>query len=348
MVRLEQITKTFNTGSKTMTAVDNVSLTVRDGEIYGIIGASGAGKSTLIRCINLLEKPTSGKVWLDEIELTSLPEKETRRLRQAIGMIFQQFNLFAARTVFENVAFPLKRQRLSKADLQRKVNELLALVGLKDKADSYPSELSGGQKQRVAIARALASAPNVLLCDEATSALDPETTRSILQLLKELNRKLGLTIILITHEMQVVKAICDRVAVMEQGRIVEEGDVLTVFSNPEHAVSKNFIAMSSNLAHINQLLEQDAKITRLQPGQLILRFNYFKHSAGDALVSQLSRQFHVDLNIIFGNIDVIKEHPIGSLIVIASGAPDNLSGMLKYLEAVQVGVEVIADARISS
>ena len=347
MIRLEQITKTFQSGRKTVTAVDNVSLSVNDGEIFGVIGFSGAGKSTLVRCINLLERPTSGKVWLDDVELTALPAAEIRRRRQEIGMIFQQFNLFAARTVFDNVAFPLRRQKLSRATQKQRVAELLKLVGLEQKAGAYPSELSGGQKQRVAIARALASGPKVLLCDEATSALDPQTTRATLRLLKELNRKLGLTIILITHEMQVVKEICDRVAVMENGRVVEEGDVFTVFSNPRQPVTRNFISMTSNLSRVYELLEQDAAITRLKPGQLILRMNYIERSACEALVSQLSRQFQVDLNIIFGNIEMIGDNPIGGLVVIVSGAPESIEKTLEYLKDIHVGVEVISDARVS-
>ena len=347
MIRLEQITKTFQSGRKTVTAVDNVSLSVNDGEIFGVIGFSGAGKSTLVRCINLLERPTSGKVWLDDVELTALPAAEVRRRRQEIGMIFQQFNLFAARTVFDNVAFPLRRQKLSRAAREQRVTELLKLVGLEQKAGAYPSELSGGQKQRVAIARALASGPKVLLCDEATSALDPQTTRATLRLLKELNRKLGLTIILITHEMQVVKEICDRVAVMENGRVVEEGDVFTVFSNPRQPVTRNFISMTSNLSRVYELLEQDAAITRLKPGQLILRMNYIERSACEALVSQLSRQFQVDLNIIFGNIEMIGDNPIGGLVVIVSGAPESIEKTLGYLKDIHVGVEVISDARVS-
>ena len=347
MIRLEQITKTFQSGRKTVTAVDNVSLSVNDGEIFGVIGFSGAGKSTLVRCINLLERPTSGKVWLDDVELTALPAAEIRRRRQEIGMIFQQFNLFAARTVFDNVAFPLRRQKLSRAAQKQRVAELLKLVGLEQKAGAYPSELSGGQKQRVAIARALASGPKVLLCDEATSALDPQTTRATLRLLKDLNRKLGLTIILITHEMQVVKEICDRVAVMENGRVVEEGDVFTVFSNPRQPVTRNFISMTSNLSRVYELLEQDAAITRLKPGQLILRMNYIERSACEALVSQLSRQFQVDLNIIFGNIEMIGDNPIGGLVVIVSGAPESIEKTLGYLKDIHVGVEVISDARVS-
>ncbi len=347
MIRLEQITKTFQSGRKTVTAVDNVSLSVNDGEIFGVIGFSGAGKSTLVRCINLLERPTSGKVWLDDVELTALPAAEIRRRRQEIGMIFQQFNLFAARTVFDNVAFPLRRQKLSRAAQEQRVAELLKLVGLEQKAGAYPSELSGGQKQRVAIARALASGPKVLLCDEATSALDPQTTRATLRLLKDLNRKLGLTIILITHEMQVVKEICDRVAVMENGRVVEEGDVFTVFSNPRQPVTRNFISMTSNLSRVYELLEQDAAITRLKPGQLILRMNYIERSACEALVSQLSRQFQVDLNIIFGNIEMIGDNPIGGLVVIVSGAPESIEKTLGYLKDIHVGVEVISDARVS-
>lgn len=348
MIRIEQISKKFESGRREIAAVENVSLTIQSGEIFGVIGFSGAGKSTLVRCINLLERPTSGKVWLDDVELTTLSAGEIRKQRRQVGMIFQQFNLFAARTVFDNVAFPLRHQKLSKDAQREKVQRLLHLVGLEEKISAYPSELSGGQKQRVAIARALASDPKVLLCDEATSALDPQTTKATLKLLKELNQKLGLTIVLITHEMQVVKDICNRVAVMENGKIVEEGDVFTVFSNPQQPVTKSFISMTSNLTRIYELMEQNASITHLKPGQLILRMNYIERSACEALVSQLSRQFEVDLNIIFGNIELIGENPIGGLVLIASGDPENIEKTLQYLKEIHVGVEVISDARISA
>ena len=239
MIELKNISKDFGSGEKAVHAVRDVSLSIGSGEIFGIIGFSGAGKSTLVRCINLLERPSSGSVFVAGQDLTALSAKDLRAARKKIGMIFQHFNLMPSRTVAGNVAYPLKGSGLSKEDIQKKVATLLELVGIGDKADAYPSQLSGGQKQRVAIARALANDPQVLLCDEATSALDPQTTKAILHLLKHLNETLGITIVLITHEMAVVKEICDRVAVMEYGRVVEQGEVFTVFAEPKQAITKS-------------------------------------------------------------------------------------------------------------
>ena len=245
MIELKNISKDFGSGEKAVHAVRDVSLSIGSGEIFGIIGFSGAGKSTLVRCINLLERPSSGSVFVAGQDLTALSAKDLRAARKKIGMIFQHFNLMPSRTVAGNVAYPLKGSGLSKEDIQKKVATLLELVGIGDKADAYPSQLSGGQKQRVAIARALANDPQVLLCDEATSALDPQTTKAILHLLKHLNETLGITIVLITHEMAVVKEICDRVAVMEYGRVVEQGEVFTVFAEPKQDITKSFIHTTS-------------------------------------------------------------------------------------------------------
>ncbi len=233
MIRLENVSKTFTDSNKEVHAVNNVSLTINDGDIFGIIGFSGAGKSTLVRCINLLEKPTDGKVFVDDAEITALSGKELRKARKKIGMIFQHFNLMPSRTIFGNVAYPLRGSGLSKEEIKEKVHHLLELVGISEKENAFPSQLSGGQKQRVAIARALANDPNILLCDEATSALDPQTTKSILKLLQQLNQTLGITVVVITHEMAVVKEICNRVAVMDHGDVVEEGEVFHVFASPK-------------------------------------------------------------------------------------------------------------------
>ncbi|HHF6122636.1 TPA: methionine ABC transporter ATP-binding protein, partial [Haemophilus influenzae] len=248
MIKLNNITKIFELPNKKLTALDNVSLNIEKGQICGVIGASGAGKSTLIRCVNLLEKPTSGSVIVDGVELTKLSDRELVLARRQIGMIFQHFNLLSSRTVFENVALPLELESESKAKIQEKITAFLDLVGLSEKRDAYPSNLSGGQKQRVAIARALASDPKVLLCDEATSALDPATTQSILQLLKEINRTLGITILLITHEMEVVKQICDQVAVIDQGRLVEQGTVGEIFANPKTELAQEFIRSTFHIS----------------------------------------------------------------------------------------------------
>ncbi len=346
MITLKDINKKFESEGRTVEAVKNVNLQIKDGEVFGIIGYSGAGKSTLVRCINLLERPTSGEVFLDDVELTALKASELRKERKKIGMIFQQFNLFASRTIYQNVAYPLKHSGLSKAEKKKKVEELLELVGIADKAGNYPSQLSGGQKQRVAIARALANDPKILLCDEATSALDPQTTHAILKLLKELNKKLGITVVLITHEMDVIKEICDRVAVMEDGKVVEEGDVFTVFASSQQKITRKFVDTTSNLSKIHQLLEEHAEITNIKPGECIVKFKYLVRSASEPLVSTISRQFQIDVNIIFGNVELIGSEPIGGLVSILSGKPEDIENALNYLRDKNVGVEVILDARV--
>lgn len=346
MITLKNIEKTFTSSGKNVDAVKNVNLQINDGEVFGIIGYSGAGKSTLVRCINLLERPTSGQVFIDDTELTALSASELRKERKKIGMIFQQFNLFASRTIYQNVAYPLKHSRLSREEKKKKVNELLKLVGIEDKADCYPSQLSGGQKQRVAIARALANDPKILLCDEATSALDPQTTHAILKLLKELNKNLGITVVLITHEMDVIKEICDRVAVMEDGKVVEEGDVFTVFASSQQKITRKFVDTTSNLSKINQLMEENAEITNINPGECIVKFKYLVRSASEPLVSTISRKFGIDVNIIFGNVELIGSEPIGGLVSILSGKTEDIDGALDYLRNKNVGVEVLLDARV--
>lgn len=341
MISLQRVVKTFPGKSSSVHAVKDATLSIEPGEIYGIVGFSGAGKSTLVRCINLLERPTSGQVFVDGVELTKLSGSELNRERKKIGMIFQQFNLFATRTVFENVAFPMKYTDLGKKQIEDKANGLLKYVGLEDKALAYPSQLSGGQKQRVAIARALASDPKVLLCDEATSALDPQTTISILKLLKKLNQETGITIVVISHQMQVVKEICGRVVVMEDGRLVEEGDVFDIFSQPQQPITKAFVDTSGNLNQIDTLLEEDADITHLSSHQCLLRLKFLEKSVGKAIVSYVSRVFDIDLNIIFGNIEMIGGRPLGSLVVIASGKEDNLKQMLTFLKENHVEAEVL-------
>ena len=345
MIVLDHISRVFPGGGGDVQAVRDVSLTIQDGEIYGIVGFSGAGKSTLVRCINLLERPDKGRVLVNGVDLTALRGAALSRERRKIGMIFQQFNLFATRTVLENVAFPLKYRGMRRQDIRKKAEKLLRFVELEDKKDAYPSQLSGGQKQRVAIARALASAPKVLLCDEATSALDPQTTGSILKLLRRLNTELGITIVIITHQMQVVKEICGRVAVMENGRVVEEGDVFSVFANPQQPVTRSFIDTTTNLSQIHTLIEEGASITQLKPGECIIRMKYLERSASEALVSQISRRFSVDLNIICGSVDMIGSNPLGGLIVIASGGAENIGRMIDYLREKNVEVEVLSDAR---
>ena len=319
MITLTHVSKIFPGGESGVHAVQDVSLHIAPGEIFGIIGYSGAGKSTLVRCINLLERPTQGTVTVDGRELTALSEKELRQERRKIGMIFQQFNLMTARTVAQNVAFPLKDSGLSKEETAAKVTQLLELVGLPDKAGSYPAQLSGGQKQRVAIARALASDPKVLLCDEATSALDPQTTASILRLIRDINRRTGITVVVITHEMAVVKEICHRVAVMEKGRVVETGDVFSLFSAPKEPVTRSFVSTTSNLSKAEEFIAEGAPLVALSPGQVIARLTFARGNVGEAAISQLSRQFGVDANIIFANVDILEGTPLGGLVVIFSG-----------------------------
>jgi len=347
LIVFENVSKTFQANGKTVEAVKDVNLSLEEGKIHGIIGFSGAGKSTLVRCINLLERPTAGKVVLGDVEITALPEKELREERKKIGMIFQQFNLFASRTVFQNIAYPLKNSRMSKREIEDKVNYLLELVELKEKTNVYPSQLSGGQKQRVAIARALANDPKILLSDESTSALDPQTTKSILKLLKQLNDKLGITIVVITHEMQVVKEICENVVVMENGRVVEQGDVFHIFANPVERITRDFVDSTSNLSKIHELINEKAEMIQLKEGECILKFTYLERDASEALVSHISRSFDLNVNIIFGNIELIGDHPIGGLVSIVSGKESSITDAIDYLRGKNVGVEVILDARVS-
>ena len=347
MIKLENVSKVYGKGESEFYALKDINIEIKDGKICGIIGLSGAGKSTLVRCINLLERPTEGRVCLNDDELTALSGKELRAARKKIGMIFQQFQLFDSRTVYENVAFPLRYTGMKKAEIDEKVKSLLKLVDLADREKSYPSELSGGQKQRVAIARALASDPEVLLSDEATSALDPQNTRSILKLLKKLNTELGITVVVITHEMDVIKEICDDVAVMEKGNIVEYGDVFSVFASPQSPVTKNFVESTSNLSKIYELLENDDPLVRLKPGQSIVRFSYRQKTSAEALVSYISRKWDLDINIIFGNIEVVADSPIGGLVSVISGAAENIAAAMEYLRSINVGVEVIKDGGVS-
>lgn len=347
MIELTHISKNFASGGRTVHAVQDVSLSIGKGEIFGIIGFSGAGKSTLVRCINLLERPTSGSVTVDGKEMTALSARELRQARKKIGMIFQHFNLMPSRTVFGNVAYPLRGSGLSQQQIADKVQRLLELVGIGDKAEAYPKQLSGGQKQRVAIARALANDPNVLLCDEATSALDPQTTKAILRLLKDLNEKLGITVVIITHEMAVVKEICDRVAVMEHGRVVEQGEVFNVFADPRQEITRSFIHTTSNLRKIEELIEEDSPVVQLKPGELIVRLSYIQRNVSEPLISTVSRKFDITLNIIFSDIAIVQNAPIGGTVAIISGERAQITQAMQYLSEKNVGVEVIRDARIS-
>lgn len=346
MIRLENVSKTFTDSNKEVHAVNNVSLTINDGDIFGIIGFSGAGKSTLVRCINLLEKPTEGKVFVDDAEITALSGKELRKARKKIGMIFQHFNLMPSRTIFGNVAYPLRGSGLSKEEIKEKVHHLLELVGISEKENAFPGQLSGGQKQRVAIARALANDPNILLCDEATSALDPQTTKSILKLLQQLNQTLGITVVVITHEMAVVKEICNRVAVMDHGDVVEEGEVFHVFASPKEPLTRSFIKTTSNLQKIEELIEADSPVVATKKGELIVRLTYVEKNTSEPLISTVTQKFGIILNIVFADVEIVQNAPIGGTVAIVSGEGSRIDEALQYLRDKNVGVEVIKDDRV--
>lgn len=346
MIRLENVSKTFTDSNKEVHAVNNVSLTINDGDIFGIIGFSGAGKSTLVRCINLLEKPTEGKVFVDDAEITALSGKELRKARKKIGMIFQHFNLMPSRTIFGNVAYPLRGSGLSKEEISEKVHHLLELVGISEKENAFPSQLSGGQKQRVAIARALANDPSILLCDEATSALDPQTTKSILKLLQQLNQTLGITVVVITHEMAVVKEICNRVAVMDHGDVVEEGEVFHVFASPKEPLTRSFIKTTSNLQKIEELIEADSPVVATKKGELIVRLTYVEKNTSEPLISTVTQKFGIILNIVFADVEIVQNAPIGGTVAIVSGEGSRIDEALQYLRDKNVGVEVIKDDRV--
>ena len=341
MIRLENISKDFVVDGKTVHAVKDVTIEIDKGQIFGIIGFSGAGKSTLVRCINLLERPTSGKVFLEDTELTALPYKKLREARQKIGMIFQSFNLMPSRTVYENIELPLKHNGYPKDKRKQRIEELLSLVELSDKGNNYPSQLSGGQKQRVAIARALAGEPKVLLCDEATSALDPKTTSQILALLKRLNQELKLTIVIITHQMSVVKDICDRAAVMEQGEVIEQGYVYDLFSNPKTKLTKSFMDTANNFGSFFDILDEKGSLADVADGTHIYLLTYTGDAAGKALMSEIYKKFTVESNILYGNIDYIKGKPLGKLAVNLTGDKDKIEEAVEYIKNSGVQLEVL-------
>lgn len=341
MIRLKNISKDFVVDGKTVHAVKDVTIEIAKGQIFGIIGFSGAGKSTLVRCINLLERPTSGKVFLEDTELTALPYKKLREARQKIGMIFQSFNLMPSRTVYENIELPLKHNGYPKDKRKQRIEELLSLVELSDKGNNYPSQLSGGQKQRVAIARALAGEPKVLLCDEATSALDPKTTSQILALLKRLNQELKLTIVIITHQMSVVKDICDRAAVMEQGEVIEQGYVYDLFSNPKTKLTKSFMETANNFGSFFDILDEKGSLADVADGTHIYLLTYTGDAAGKALMSEIYKKFTVESNILYGNIDYIKGKPLGKLAVNLTGDKDKIEEAVEYIKNSGVQLEVL-------
>ncbi|MDV2684170.1 methionine ABC transporter ATP-binding protein [Alkalihalophilus lindianensis] len=341
MISLQSIRKRFETKNGPVHAVDGVDLTIAEGEIFGVIGYSGAGKSTLIRMLNMLERPTEGDVTVAGKKLSALSTKELRRARQEIGMIFQHFNLLWSRTVRDNIAFPLEIAGVAKREREKRVNELIELVGLKGRGDSYPSQLSGGQKQRVGIARALANNPKVLLCDEATSALDPKTTDSILDLLVDINEKLGLTIVLITHEMHVIRKICHQVAVMEAGKVVEQGPVLDVFRKPKEEMTKEFVKQITEPEETTDAIKQ---MLADHPEGHIVQLTFVGEEAESPLITQLIRTFDVEVNIVQGKITKIHEGSYGTLFVALNGQKEEVERAIAFIQSKKVEVEVITYA----
>lgn len=331
MINIVNVTKQYDQ----VTAVNNANLHIKQGEIFGIIGYSGAGKSTLVRCLNLLERPTTGQILMDGKDLTKLSDQEIRKERLKVGMIFQHFHLISSKKVYDNVAFPLKAAGKSKAEIKKRVPELLEMVGLSNRADHFPAQLSGGQKQRVGIARALANDPKVLLCDEATSALDPTTTASILALLKKINEQLGITIVLITHEMEVVQEVCHRIAVMEEGEVVETGDVYDVFSDPKTELSKQFVQTIHALALPERLLEG-------RKGSIV-EVIFRGESAEESIISETLAKFAIEVNILHGQITYIQDKPLGILIIEISGETKAIKQAIHYIEQRTSKLEVLTD-----
>ncbi len=328
MIRINNLSKIYRKDGNEVLALKNIDLEISKGEIHGIIGLSGAGKSSLIRCINRIEEPTDGEIWINNTNLMSLNHKDLRNMRKRIGMIFQNFNLLNSKTVFENIAFPLRLSKVSENKVKERVEYLLELVGLVDKRDIYPSRLSGGQRQRVGIARALASNPNVLLCDEATSALDPKTTKQILSLLKDINKKLDLTMVVVTHEMEVIKEICSHVTILEGGEIIEEGNTIDIFSQPKHRTTKEFV-------------DQTQKVPSAFLNNKILYLSFTKGSAGEPIISRLIKKFDIEVNILCGNIEYIGEKSVGRLTIEIDVSPETLQNIVAFLKDSDVEVEVI-------
>lgn len=334
IIEVIAISKTYTHAGKTTHALSEITLAIAKQDIYGVIGLSGAGKSTLIRCLAGLITPTSGKISFHNSDISLLKGCSLRNFRMKIGMIFQHFNLLSSRTVAGNISYPLEIAGISKLEQNKRVDELLKLVGLSSKKDVYPSSLSGGEKQRVGIARALANHPEVLFCDEATSALDPQTTKEILDLLKTINKKLGVTIVLITHDMEVIKRVCNKVAVIEAGTIVEEGLTSSVFGEPKHPTTKNFIQGSSH-----EIPQEFFKPS--SPNRKLLRLKFKGTAANEPLISQIVKKYHVDANILLGWIDHLQTTTVGTLIVELTGPTEGISDALDYLTEKTVHYEVL-------
>ena len=334
MIKIRDLEKIYKTKDTSFNALNNINLDISSGEIFGIIGLSGAGKSTLVRMLNRLEEPTNGSIYIDDVEMTSLKNNELREIRKEIGMIFQHFNLMNSKNVFKNIAFPLEIVGMNKEDIKSRVSELLDLVDLSDKSKSYPSELSGGQKQRVAIARALANNPKILLCDEATSALDPKTTKSILNLLKDIQKKFGLTIVMITHQMEVIREICERVAIIEAGEIIELGSVEDVFSNPKTDIGKDFVRDLKPTSGGELVFPKT-------PDSKVIKISYLGDSASEPIVSDLIKKFDIDVNIIDGDINKLTTTLVGHLTIQLTGDKKEILKAFDWLNEKNLSLEVI-------
>ncbi|WP_422124472.1 methionine ABC transporter ATP-binding protein [Planococcus sp. X10-3] len=338
MIEFKQVTKTYQSGKEDVHALNGIDLTVETGEIYGVIGFSGAGKSSLIRTVNLLERPSSGHVLINGKDISKLSASEIRKTRKDIGMIFQHFNLLNSKTVFHNIAMPLILANTPKNQIKEQVKELLDFVGLADQAEKYPDQLSGGQKQRIGIARALATNPSFLLCDEATSALDPQTTQSILELLRRINREYNITILLITHEMGVIREICDKVAVLEAGKVIEQGSVFEIFTNPQQPTTQRFVRSVMNDELPESLLK---KIRDPNQNHTIYRIQFIGASVGQPLMSRISREYNLDLNVLFGNITELQGEPYGNLIVEFNGPAREIQKALADIRLSKVQAEEV-------
>lgn len=334
LIEIDSISKDYNHADKIIHALKDVSLTIEKDDVYGIIGLSGAGKSTLIRALARLVRPSTGKVLFSGKDIAALAKKELRDFHKNIGMIFQHFNLLSSRSVADNIAYPLEIAKIPREQQKQRVDELLELVGLQEKSAAFPSQLSGGEKQRVGIARALATAPQVLLCDEATSALDPKTTKEILSLLRSINKNLGVTIVLITHEMEVIKQICNKVAVIEKGKIVEKGIVSEIFADPQHPTTRNFLQSASH--------DIPAEFfNNPSPNKKLLRLKFKGAVASEPVMSEIVRKFNIDTNILLGWIDHLQTITIGTLVIQLTGAPEGIASALSYLQEKSIHYEII-------
>ena len=335
LIEIKNLSKTYSVGGETTYALKEVNINIREGEVFGFIGQSGAGKSSLARCIASLEPITGGQVLVGGVDLNTLRGEQLRFYRRKLGLVFQHFNLLMNSTVYDNIAFPLKVAGKPKAYTQSQVNKLLELVGLQDKRNSYPAQLSGGQKQRVGIARALAAEPSIVICDEATSALDPSTTESIMQLIKQINSQLGITFVIITHEMEVIKQVCSRVAILEDGRVIEEGSVLDVCARPQTDTARRFFKV------VDTELTNPAYKNALSKGGLLVKVTFLGEASADPFMSECVKRFGVTVSVLSGNIQEIGTDLMGCLVIKLDGSEEGVNSAIEYLRDHKVLTEVL-------